>query len=538
MSTEIQLPEGWAGAAIEDLFDILQDGKTLHQGWSPQCKKDPSPSERVWGVLKTTAIQDGEFFPEHNKELPSAIEPRPNLEVQTGDLLITCAGPRARCGIPCLVRSTRQRLLISGKMYRFRVPENSIDPAFVEAYLRTLTAQQLIDKMKTGGSESGLNMTHARFRPLPITVAPLNEQRRIVSKIEALESHRDAAQEALEAIPALLEKFRQSVLAAAFRGDLTREWRAQNPDVEPASVLLERIRAERKARFIEDAAETARAKAEAKARDAGKPWTQSDDQKALEQHRAKAEKKYKEPEPVDTTGLPELPEGWCWTSVAEFTNKVSDGVHKKPSYVDEGVPFVTVKNLTAGPGISFEHLNYITHSDHQEFIRRTHPEKGDVLISKDGTLGVVRYIDTDIVFSIFVSVALMKPVLLECGKHLALMLETPQIQGLLVATGSGLKHIHLKDLRATPVPLAPLAEQTAIQQLLASRLDQVGGFTELVLNWTPQLAQLSQSILAKAFRGELVPQDPNDEPASVLLERIREERAATAPVKKKRKSKK
>ncbi len=443
-------------------------------------------------------------------------------------ILVTCRG--ATCGT---INVCDPKSWVNGNaMALDDLATNAIDFNYALYSLKNRGFQDVI----SGSAQP--QITRAGLEPVTLPLAPLNEQRRIVSKIEALESHRDAAQEALEAIPPLLEKFRQSVLAAAFRGDLTREWRAQNPDVEPASRLLERIRAERKARFIEDAAETARAKAEAKARDAGKPWTQSDDQKALEQHRAKAEKKYKEPEPVDTTGLPELPEGWCWTSVAEFTNKVSDGVHKKPSYVDEGVPFVTVKNLTAGPGISFEHLNYITHSDHQEFIRRTHPEKGDVLISKDGTLGVVRYIDTDIVFSIFVSVALMKPVLLECGKHLALMLETPQIQGLLVATGSGLKHIHLKDLRATPVPLAPLAEQTAIQQLLASRLDQVGGFTELVLNWTHQLAQLSQSILAKAFRGELVPQDPNDEPASVLLERIREERAATAPVKKKRKSKK
>ena len=86
----------------------------------------------------------------------------------------------------------------------------------------------------------------ARF-PLP----PLNEQRRIVAKLEALLARSRKAREALDAVPALLERFRQSVLAAAFRGDLTADWRAQNPDVEPASKLLERIRAERRRRWEE-----------------------------------------------------------------------------------------------------------------------------------------------------------------------------------------------------------------------------------------------------------------------------------------------
>ena len=107
-----------------------------------------------------------------------------------------------------------------------------------------------------------------------------NEQKRIVAKLDALQARSDAAKQALDAIPPLLERFRQSVLAAAFRGDLTRAWRAQDPDVEPASELLARIRVERRRRWEE----------------------------------ANPRKTYVEPEPVDVTGLPELPEGWCWST--------------------------------------------------------------------------------------------------------------------------------------------------------------------------------------------------------------------------------
>src|SRR5690606_14916157 len=86
---------------------------------------------------------------------------------------------------------------------------------------------------------------------LELPLPPLNEQRRIVDKIEALTARSRRAKEALDAVPALLDKLRQSILAAAFRGDLTKEWRAAHPDVEPASVLLERIRKERRARWEE-----------------------------------------------------------------------------------------------------------------------------------------------------------------------------------------------------------------------------------------------------------------------------------------------
>ena len=179
-----ELPPGWSWQILSDVLINQSNKKQLQQGWSPRCETHPA-AEGEWGVLKTTAIQPGFFDMTQNKQLPTHLQPRPALEVITGDLLITCAGPRSRCGIPTLVRRTRGRLMMSGKMYRLR-PNDSVDPRFLEAWLLTDEAQSLIDGMKTGISDSGLNLTHDRFLALPVPVPPRPEQELIV---EALEEH-------------------------------------------------------------------------------------------------------------------------------------------------------------------------------------------------------------------------------------------------------------------------------------------------------------------------------------------------------------
>ncbi len=107
MSENNGLPKGWVEVPIRDLLSRLDDGRILHHGWSPQCEKEPSPSDDPWAVLTTTAIQDGNFLQEQNKRRPDSLKPREHLEVRDGDILLTCAGPRNLCGVPCLVRTTR-----------------------------------------------------------------------------------------------------------------------------------------------------------------------------------------------------------------------------------------------------------------------------------------------------------------------------------------------------------------------------------------------------------------------------------------------
>jgi type I restriction enzyme S subunit len=167
--------------------------------------------------------------------------------------------------------------------------------------------------------------------------------------------------------------------------------------------------------------------------------------------------------------LGDVPEHWTRSQPKYFTSKIVDGVHFKPNYVDEGIPFVTVQNLTAGRGISFENLNYITREDHDEYFKRANPQKGDVLITKDGTLGVVRVVETDRVFSIFVSVALLKPIRESIDPwFMAHALESDVVYQQFSARqlGSALKHIHLVELRNIFVMLPPLEEQHEIVLML------------------------------------------------------------------------
>jgi type I restriction enzyme S subunit len=269
--------KAWRTVNIEQCLEVLSDSRFIHQGWSPQCESNRSPSDKIWGVLKTTAIQDGFYLEEQNKELPKRLEPKSLLEVRKRDILITCAGPRARCGIACLVEDTRERLIISGKMYRFRANEEIVASEYLTLFLRARPTQAAIDKMKTGSSESGLNLTQDRFRTLQVRFGTVEEQRRIIAKIDELmdvcdelekvrayretqrhrltvsglsrlnapnvETFRDDARLVLNALPALtarsdqIKQLRKTILNLAVRGKLA----LQDPKDEPAAVLLKRI---------------------------------------------------------------------------------------------------------------------------------------------------------------------------------------------------------------------------------------------------------------------------------------------------------
>lgn len=343
-------------------------------------------------------------------------------------------------------------------------------------------------------------------------IAPLPEQRAIVSKIEQLFSDLDNGIENFKKAQAQLKLYRQSVLKAACEGKLvTTEAelaRAEGRDYEAVDVLLARILKERREK-----------------------WN--------------GKGNYKELLAPDTSGLLELPEGWCWVTMEQISTKVVDGVHKKPNYVTEGIPFITVRNLTAGQGISFEKVRYITEEDHKDFCKRANPEKGDILITKDGTLGIARTIKTENMFSIFVSVAMIKPIknYLNCD-YIETYLNSPigQRQTEKMGEGSGLRHLHLEDLRVMVFPLPPLAEQRRIVAEVERRLSVCDKMEATISESLQKAESLRQSILKKAFEGKLLNKKelekarnaPDWEPAEKLLERIRQEKAQIGEKKRKR----
>lgn len=209
------------------------------------------------------------------------------------------------------------------------------------------------------------------------------------------------------------------------------------------------------------------------------------------------------PLPDGFEGSTKLREGWKWVPLGNLCSNISDGVHKTPNYVGQGVPFITVKNLTAGPGICFADTKFISEEDHKEYIKRTHPEKGDILISKDGTIGVVRQIETEKTFSIFVSVALIKPVDYKLSRYLTIALQTPAVQNLMTPKGTALKHLYISDLRSLPIPLGPLKDLEQTVTVMQGLFKQNQELFDRLKQKLHAISELRQSLLQKAFSGKL-----------------------------------
>jgi restriction endonuclease S subunit len=214
---------------------------TLDQGWSPKCEKEPASSDDDWAVIKTTAIQPMNFDDAENKKLPKGLVPRPGIAIQQDDVLITRAGPRSRVAIACVVKKTRNRLMLCDKVYRLKAKRSVIDPTFLALMLNAPQSLGTLEQMKTGISDSGLNLTQSKFLDLAIPDFTLGQQKETVQLVEHAFTWIDRLASEATTARRLINHLDQAVLAKAFRGELV----PQDPNDEPASVLLERIRAER-----------------------------------------------------------------------------------------------------------------------------------------------------------------------------------------------------------------------------------------------------------------------------------------------------
>ncbi|XYH97538.1 restriction endonuclease subunit S [Sorangium sp. So ce1128] len=364
-------------------------------------------------------------------------------------------------------------------------------PRFTASWLASPAGREAIIDSAT--SATGLyTLSISKVETLPIPVPPQAEQRRIVAKLETLTTKSRRAKEALDAIPALLERFRQSVLAAAFRGDLTADWREKNPDVEPAEELLKRIRAERRRRWEE--AELAKMRAKGK--------VPGDD---------RWKERYEEPAKPDFThGTGALPQSWTWASVndvSECLDSMRVPVNRADREKRSGAyPYYGANGQvgTIDRHLFDEELILVT--EDETFYGRTKP----IAYRVSGKCWVNNHAHV------------LRPAPTVPVDYLWRVLMHYPVEPWLSGT-TGRAKLTQAALNSLPIPLAPLAEMQKIVAMLASRLGTAERIRGTVAALTPAIAELDRVVLAKAFRGELVPQDPNDEPASALLERIRAE---------------
>ncbi|MEJ6018317.1 restriction endonuclease subunit S [Aeromonas caviae] len=220
----------------------------LDQGWSPKCINEPVQNNQ-WGVIKTSAVQPGFFLKEENKTLPEELKPRTTLTLLKDDILITRAGPRSRCGITCIVDDDYPNLMICDKVYRIRTNVKHLLPQYLNWCLNSPTYLSYIEELKTGISESGMNMTQNKLNGLIINLPQVEEQTEIVRRVEQLFAYADSIELQAKAAKARVDNLTQAILAKAFRGELTADWRAANPVLissdNSAAALLARIQAKR-----------------------------------------------------------------------------------------------------------------------------------------------------------------------------------------------------------------------------------------------------------------------------------------------------
>ncbi|MEO1077657.1 MAG: restriction endonuclease subunit S, partial [Bacteroidota bacterium] len=205
------LPPGWAWIRLGDITQYTE------AGWSPRCIKEPAAPDE-WGVLRTTAVQTLRFQPDENKRLPSTFTPRPEYEVESGDLLITRAGPKARVGIACSVSNTRQRLMLSDKIIRCKLLDRIATSDYVAMALSSGASRLFIDNAKSGMAESQMNISQKNLKLTPIPLPPVETQHRLVRHVEQVLRLSDTLEARLEAARADAEALMQAVLREAFAG--------------------------------------------------------------------------------------------------------------------------------------------------------------------------------------------------------------------------------------------------------------------------------------------------------------------------------
>ena len=220
----------------------------------------------------------------------------------------------------------------------------------------------------------------------------------------------------------------------------------------------------------------------------------------------------------------ELPDGWAWSRLGAVAEAIGDGDHQPPPQTSFGVPFLVISNVSGGR-LSFENTRFVSKEYFSQLPETRKPRNGDLLFTVTGSYGIPVLIDSDDKFCFQRHIAIVRPCTIS-NRYLYVILGSSYVKSICdaKATGTAQKTVGLATLRELLIPVAPYKEQMQIYaqtQDALSIVDSVSSDKEDLLNI---IESAKAKILDLAIRGQLVPQDPTDEPASVLLERIRAEK--------------
>lgn len=368
--------------------------------------------------LSSLGIKQGRFIPKES-------------------ILMICIGSVGRAGIVKFDCSCNQQI-------------NALTPFLLDSkyILYAMCSKSFQTQALVNTSQTTLPILNkGKWDNLLIPLPPLAEQKRIVAKIEEFEplvKQYDKAETELSTLnDSFPEQLKKSILQYAIQGKLVE----QDTNDEPAEVLYAKIQAEK--------------------------------QKQIKEGKIKKDKPLP---PITDDEIPfAIPSTWKWVRLGDIIFKLTDGTHSTPKYTNQGVPFISVKDLSSGY-INFSNTKFISEEEHKILSARCNPEKGDLLLTKVGTTGIPVIVDTDREFSLFVSVALVKLSKSNINlDFLKLLILSPLVQEQVAENtkGIGNKNWVIKDIANTFFPLPPLAEQHRI----VAKVNELMQYCEKLQEW-------------------------------------------------------
>jgi type I restriction enzyme, S subunit len=421
-----ELPKGWVKTRLESIANI-------EMGQSPSGSATNTDQVGFPLIGGASDFQNGEIVPSRYTSKPTKLS-------KAGDLILC-------------IRATIGKLAISNGELCLGRGVAGLRPVAIHPSLLAYFLRHEVDALNEAGTGTTFRqIDKATLSSWSVPLPPLAEQRRIVAKLDRLFARTRRASEELARIPRLIAHYKQAILATAFRGDLTKDWRVDDFMIE------------------------------------GEPWP--------------------------------IPTSWEWKKIQDIAeiasnlvqpSKVQDLPHIAPNHIESGIPrlmpYTTVQEDAV---ISPKHRFFpgqIIYSKIRPYLRKA------VLVDFDGVCSADMY-----------------PIWPKCNElYLLYWLISPDFNDLAMEHQGRtvLPKINQKALYSLPIPLPPNDEQQRIAKLITEAFEHMNRLTSELTLALVLTDRLDQANLAKAFRGELIPQDPNDEPASALLERIRAGRGGT-----------
>ncbi len=498
-------PIGWAHCLFGDIA-YLKNGCAFK---SKSYLTDGIP------VIRISDIQDGVVTSEN------AVKVKANKEferfsVLNGDVLIAMSG----------ATTGKFGIYKSGKYAYQNQRVGNIKPRSKDVFKNYVfyflySAKKEIEKLAYGGAQP--NISAEKIEGITFDLPPVNEQHRIVAKIEELFSELDKGIESLKTAREQLKVYRQAVLKHAFEGKLTARWREENKGkLETADQLLARIQKERKACYQQQIMELDKAV---------KVW-EADGKRGRKPSKSKKPKKLPTLSTEELARLPQLPSGFVYTNLGNLGNlgrgKSKQRPRNDPQLFGGSYPFIQTGEVKAARRIVRKYSQ--TYNETGLLQSKLWP-KGTLCITIAANIAETAFLGFDACFPDSV-VGFSAVDRLVMPEYIELFIKAVRVRIEAYAPATAQKNINLTTLENLVVPLCSMEEQrfmiNEIQAIL-SVIDDNEDEIEANLNRTEALRQ---SILKKAFSGQLVAQDPGDEPAAVLLERIKAEKVKQAPKKK------